>query len=332
MSKATIGIVGGGGYVGSSLAKHLSSKYDVKVLDVKEPAIVGSKIDFIQCDVRKRKDVEEGLKNVDLVINTAIIQIPQITEQKRLGYEVNIIGTQNVCEVANENPKIKGLLLTSSWHTIGERGVDGVVDEEFGFRPDKVEDRARLYALSKVAQESIVRFYDEMSSKVFGAIRMGTVLGEGMPKKTAANIFIENAIAGKPITPFKQSMYRPMFYVDLGDILQAYEAFTARILSNSFSKPVNSLDHIVNVYYPESITIFDLAQIVRDSVIKYSGNKIVPQVNVIDTGEKILHAENEGKPLKANVTKAATLLNLKQLKHPRESIEQLVKNRLNASS
>jgi len=50
--------------------------------------------------------------------------------------------------------------------------------------------------LAKIAQESIVRFYDEMSEKVFGIVRMGTVLGEGMPEKTAANIFITNGLRG----------------------------------------------------------------------------------------------------------------------------------------
>jgi len=79
-------------------------------------------------------------------------------------------------------------------HTIGERELRGVIDEEFGFRPDKVEDRARLYALSKIAQESVVRFYDEVSEKIFGIVRMGTVLGMLMPEKTAANLFIENGL------------------------------------------------------------------------------------------------------------------------------------------
>jgi nucleoside-diphosphate-sugar epimerase len=73
-----------------------------------------------------------------------------------------------------------------------------------------------------MAQEATVRFFDEMTSKTFGIIRMGTVLGDDMPVKTAANIFIENGLAGKPLTPFKQSMYRPMLYVDIKDIAKAY--------------------------------------------------------------------------------------------------------------
>ena len=77
---------------------------------------------------------------------------------------------------------IGGIILASTWHIMGEREFDGIINEEIGFRPDKVEDRARLYVLSKIAQEVITRFYDEMSDKVFGIIRMGTVLGEKMPE------------------------------------------------------------------------------------------------------------------------------------------------------
>jgi len=72
------------------------------------------------------------------------MQILRINKEKRLGYEVNVIGTQNVCKAVDECKSVKGLILTGTWHTIGEREINGIVDESFGYRPDKVEDRARL--------------------------------------------------------------------------------------------------------------------------------------------------------------------------------------------
>ena len=53
--------------------------------------------------------------------------------------------------------------------------------------------RARLYALSKMAQEAIVRFYDEMSNKIFGIIRMGTVF----TKKDIESVELDVRKAGK---------------------------------------------------------------------------------------------------------------------------------------
>jgi nucleoside-diphosphate-sugar epimerase len=325
-----IAITGGSGYIGSSLAEHLSSSFQLKVLDVKEPLIksVRSKVDYAFCDVRDYEQVKEGLRDVDLVIHTAIVQIPLINEQKKLGYEVNILGTQNVCRTIDENPRIKGMMLASSWHTIGESGLEGVIDEEFGFRPDKVEERARLYALSKIAQESIVRFYDEMSEKVFGIIRMGTVLGDRMPEKTAANIFIERALRGETVTPYRHSMYRPMLYVDIEDVCLAYEKFAIKILNGEVEKGGNSLLHIVNVYYPNPITIIELAQLVQKIVMKLTNNATKPRIEIVDTGQKPIFREEDKNRIKVNIKKAIEFLGLSRLKSPEESIEKIVRKRI----
>jgi len=324
-----IGIIGGSGYIGSSLARYLLSNFDIKVLDVKQPSEdLREKISYVFCDIRDPLQVKKHLKDVDLVIHTAIIQIPLINEQRRLGYEVNIVGTQNICRAVDENSRIKGMILAGTWHVIGERELKGIVSEEFGFRPDKVEDRARLYAFSKIAQETIVRFYDEMSEKIFGIIRMGTVLGEGMPEKTAANIFIKRGLRGETITPYKHSMYRPMLYVDISDICKAYEIFSSKILNKEVKKEGNSLDHIVNVYYPEPITILELAEIVQKAIMKYTDNTICPKIEVVDTGLKPLFNKDDKRKIKVDISRAIKFLGLTKLKSPKESIEEIVKNRI----
>jgi len=326
--RVKIGIVGGSGFIGYSLAKYFSRKYEVKMLDVKKPQSVEGTFNYKYCDVRKYEDVEKVLKDVDLVIHTAIVQIPLINEQKRLGYEVNIVGTQNICKVVDKNPRIKGLILTSSWHTIGEKGLEGVINEEFGFRPDKVEDRAKLYTLSKIAQECIVRFYCEMSNKPFGIIRMGTVLGEDMPEKTAANIFIKRGLKGESITPYKHSMHRPMLYVDIGDVCKAFEAFTFRILNSTIEDKGDSLANIVNVFYPRPITILQLARIVQEAIIKHSNGKIKPKIEIVKTDQKNLFSENDWMRIKVDISKVVDLLCLNKLKSPEESINDIIKNKL----
>jgi UDP-glucose 4-epimerase len=325
MNKYVIGIVGGSGFIGFSLARHLSSTFNVKIVDIKEPK--DKSFPFEYCDIRNYEHVKKALADVDLVIHTAIIQIPLINENKRLAYEVNFIGTHNVCKAADELPNVKGMILTSSWHTIGERGLEGVIDEEFGYRPDKVEDRARLYVLSKIAQETMVRYYDEMSNKIYGVIRLGTVLGEGMPEKTAANIFIENGLKGKPLTPFKHSMYRPMLYVDVNDVCYAFEAYARKILEGEIRKS-NLSDHIINVYYSEPITILDLAEIVKNAIAKLTNGIVVPRIEIVDQGTKQLFHENDKIKFKADITKSFKVLGINKLTHPRESIERIIRFRL----
>lgn len=324
-----IGITGGSGYIGSSLAKYLARSFDVRLLDVKEPRQkFNDAVSFQTCDIRNYEEVKKALKNVDLVIHAAIVQIPLINENKKIGYEVNFWGTENVCKTVDESNSVKGLILAGSWHTIGERELKGVIDEEFGFRPDKVEDRARLYAIAKIAQECIVRFYDEMSKKVFGIIRMGTVLGSDMPEKTAANIFIENGLKGRPLTPFKHSIFRPMLYIDIDDVCRAYENFARKILNDEVSKKDSSSAHIFNVYYPEPVTIIELAEIVRDTIAKYSAGKIKTEIKVIDTGQPNIFSKEDKNLIKVDMSKALNFLGLRDLKSPMKSIEEIVRMRI----
>jgi UDP-glucose 4-epimerase len=325
MKKPTVGIIGGSGFIGFSLAKHLSPAFNVKILDVREPKDKSFAFKF--CDIRDYEKVKRALVDVNLVIHTAIIQIPLIDENRRLAYEVNLIGTHNVCMAVDKLPNVKGMILAGSWHTIGERELSGVVNEEFGFRPDKVEDRARLYALSKIAQEAIVRFYDEMSDKTYGIIRMGTVLGEGMPEKTAANIFITRGLRNETISPYKHSMYRPMLYVDIEDICKAYEIFVRKIFVDEIKKTGNSLSHIFNIYYPEPITILELAEMVRNAIIKYTNGKVNPKIEVVDQGKPMLFTEEDKSKIKVDITKAKSL-GVEKLTHPRESIEHIVIKRI----
>lgn len=326
--KQEIAITGGLGFIGRSLTKHLSKEFQVRILDIKSSSEDFSPANFVHCDIRNYQETTHALKDVDLVIHTAIVQIPLINENKALGYEVNILGTQNVCKAVEENPRIKGMILAGTWHTIGERDLRGVIDEEFGFRPDKVEERARLYALSKMAQEAILRYYDEISAKTYGIIRMGTVLGEEMPRETAANIFIERGLRGEPITPFRHSMHRPMLYVDVKDVCRAYEIYALKILSGEGKKGNGSLAHIVNVYFPQPMTILELAEAVRESIIECTNGKVTPALEIIDKGLPPVFEKDDKNRIRVDIEKVKSFLGLDRLRSPKESLLDIVSQRM----
>lgn len=329
MSEFKIGVIGGSGYIGSALANYLSKTFTVKVLDKAPlPRDLEGKVEYQHCDILKYKEVEQTLSGLDLVIHTAIVQIPLITQQRRLGYEVNLLGTQNVCKVVDNTSSIKGMILSSSWHVFGERELDGVVDEEFGFRPDKVEERARLYAMSKIAQEVIVRYYDEMSEKIYGVLRMATVLGEGMPEKTAAKIFISKGLKGEPITPFKHSMYRPMLYVDINDVCRAFKAYTMKIRSVEIRKEENSIAHVVNLGWPKPITIIELAHVIRDTITKLTEGKVKPKIEIVDKGQPLLYEVTDKQNMKVDISKVHRFLSITKLTNPQKSIDRIIRSRI----
>jgi len=322
-----IGIIGGSGYIGSNIARQLTKTYEVSVIDKNPlPKEVEGHVSYVKCDITKYEEVEKALHNLDLVIHTAIIQIPLINENRRLGYKVNFLGTQNICKCVDESPSIKGLLLSGTWHVFGEKGLSGDIDESYGFRPDKVEGRARIYALSKIAQEVVVRFYDEMSEKIFGVIRMGTVLGEGMPQKTAANIFISNGLNLKPITPYKNSMYRPMLYVDVNDVSHCFQVYAQKILTEEIGKKQGSLDHVVNLYWPEPITILELAEMTAKIIEKLTQGKVKPKIEVVDNGQPAIFTPNDKLKIKPSISKLGQLLNITKLIEPEKSLRRLVSN------
>ena len=322
-----IGIVGGSGFVGSLLAENLAESGEVWVLDLVQPEAMIPNLRFKRCDITNPTEVEQRLKTFDLVINTAIIQIPRINEEQYQAYQVNVLGSENIARVIHTNKNAQGLLTAGTWHVLGEYDLRGVIDEGFGFRPDKVEERARLYALSKIAQEAVLRYYDEMSEKVFGIIRLGTVLGNNMPEKTAANIFIEQAIAGNPITPYSHTLHRPMLYVDERDVCEAFIAYAKAILE---SRPVidNAHNNIVNLWHPQNITIMELAETVRTTVIKHAEHHLDPPIRIVDTGKVPLFNPDDKYQMTFDNSRAEKLLSSRQLTSPTESIDRIVRERL----
>ena len=325
-SNTRICIVGGSGFVGSSLALHFSRKHEVVVLDVKPvPRKLEGRVPYFNCDVRNFEELSKFVSDVDLVVHAAVVQIPLINQRPELGFEVNFSGTINVCRAVEASERCKGMILTGSWHVFGERELQGVIDEGFGFRPDKVEDRARRYALSKIAQEVIVRYFNEMSEKAYGVVRLGTVLGEGMPGETAASIFIERGIKEGVITPYKHSMYRPMLYVDVKDVCTVFEKYADLLLSEGFEDKRKS---VVNLFYPEPVTIIELAEIVRECIIELSGGKIRPRVEIVDKGLPVLYEKEDKERMQPKVDRLKDVLGVEELTHPKDSIRSIVARKL----
>jgi hypothetical protein len=56
--------------------------------------------------------------------------------------------------------------------------------------------RAKSFFVGLIVNNARCRYYYKMSSKIYGIIRIGTVLGDGMPRETAANIFTKKDCKG----------------------------------------------------------------------------------------------------------------------------------------
>lgn len=319
----------GAGFVGSALAEHLSQYYDVVTFDVKSapPFLKGIDVEHRTCDITRLDEVREKLGKPKVVIHTAIIQIPAINEFRESAFEVNVVGTENVCRVVKETSETLGLVLTGTWHVFGEREYGGVIDVSFGYRPDKVEDRAKLYVVSKMVQEGIVRFYDDMSSeKALNIIRLGTVLGEHMPEKAAANIFITNGLKGKPITPYRHSMHRPMLYIAIEDVCKVFHSHVKKIMNGEKGQEIPG-KHIFNLFYPEPITILELAELIREAITLHTNGKTTPQIKIVDKGLPIMFNSEDKHAMHTDVSDINSLFDVQKLRSPKEAIFEIVSGR-----
>jgi len=317
-----IAIIGGSGVVGVELALELSNNYQIKIIDITEPTIdTINDIEFDMIDICNYSRLKESLMDVDLVIHTAIIQIPLINEKKKVGYDVNINGIQNVCRCVEEIDNCKGMILTGTWHTMGEHGWTGEIDERYGYKPDYVGARAKLYAFSKITQEMIVRYYSEMTGKYFGIVRLGTVLGVSMPSRTAASIFIKKGLQGQDITPYKHSMHRPMLYVDIRNIRTLFHFIVDNLLSTKNEQNI-CIPTCVNIWYPEPITIIELAKTIKNIITSSCKNK-QPKIKIVDHGLPSNYPEEKPK-IKINVSIAESLLGQTELISPETSIKWII--------
>jgi len=332
MSKDRVAIFGGSGYVGDAVSRFMKEEFEVAVADIRPPRSLQG-VEFVECDVRDFGQVRRALSGAAAALYFSVIQIPQINAEKRLGYEVNVLGLQNVCEAALQTPSTKGVLHSGTWHVFGERGLSGIIDESFGFRPDKVEDRAKVYTLCKIVQECVVRLYDEMGAsagKKYGVIRMGTVLGENMSEHTAAALFIKNGLNGKPLTPYKSSMHRPMLYVDIIDICRSCASFVRKLLKDEGSRREEGIPRIVNLVWPEPITVLELANLVKDAIKEKTSGRIDPLIEVKDTGDQPYFAPGDKNKFKVDPRKAKEFLGSEVLTNPRASIRRIVEKQIAA--
>lgn len=329
MSSYDVAIIGAG-FIGSTLAKHLSSNYDVTTFDINPAPPLLKNIKNIEhrvCDISNYNEIKKKVGKPKVILHTAIIQIPAINQMKNQAYEANVIGTHNICKFVKETDGILGLILCGSWHVFGEREYRTTIDVSFGYRPDKVEERARLYVISKMIQEGIVRFYNSMvNEKTYGIIRLGTVLGENMPEKTAANIFITNGLQGKPITPFKHTMHRPMLYVAINDVCKVFQLYIEKIIKGRL--PTEPPDTgIYNLFYPKPITILDLAQIIKEAITQQTQGKVTPAIEIVDKRLPVLFSPNERETLNVDIRKTKNFFGIKKLKSPKDTIFEIVREK-----
>lgn len=216
-------VTGACGFVGSHLVEFLINEgYSVRATDLEnvntkhiDNYIHSKQLDYKPSDLRKKETLEPLVDGVETVFHPAAL-FNLCIDYETL-YDVNVIGTVNLCEAA-ENAGVKRLINWSSSTLYGcweGEPVAKTEDDEI-----KEDDLLNKYALSKFEQEKMAHVYDTKMRVT--SVRPGniygtrTAMGLAMPMKNLKLGLLQRPPAIKGLTAYSS-------HVHVGDVARAAE-------------------------------------------------------------------------------------------------------------
>jgi nucleoside-diphosphate-sugar epimerase len=281
-------VIGGAGYIGSALLKHLlNNDYRVRLFDTLlfgtrpiADIITHPNLEIVQADFRQIDRAVEAMQGMDKVVHLgAIVGDPACALDEKLTIEVNMIATRMIAEIAKANGIERFIFAsTCSVYGIGEE----ILNEQSMLNP------VSLYARSKLAAENMLL---EMMSPSFSPVilRFGTIYGfSGRIRfDLVVNLLTAKAFSEGQITVFGGNQWRPLVHVD----------DAARTIFLALQAPLPSVNgEIFNAGSNEqNYQIKDVGEIIH---------KIVPSAELIIKGE-----DSDPRDYRVNFDKIHNVLN-----------------------
>lgn len=210
-------VTGGAGFIGSHTVELLLRKgYSVVVLDNFRTGEISNinhlveKIKIVQGDVRDEKLLSEIVKNIDGIIHlAAVVSVDEAIERPKEAFEINVIGTLNLLELARKYD-IEKFVYASSAAVYGDP-IEIPISENHSLNPKNP------YGASKLSAEMLVNSYRETYGLKTISLRYFNVYGPRMkpgPYAGAVTKFISAALKNKKITIFGDgNQIRDLIYV-----------------------------------------------------------------------------------------------------------------------
>jgi len=210
--KKHILVTGGAGFIGSNLiAKLLKDENNIITCidnfdpfyspEVKQkniaPFLANSSFKFIKEDIRNFGALKKNIpENIDVIVHLAAKAGVRPSIENPLEYqEVNVIGTQNMLEIARKR-NVKQFVFGSSSSVYGENPDVPWNENNKDLLP------ISPYASSKLAGEMIGHVYSHLYGIRFIALRFFTVYGPGQRPDLAIHKFFKAILSEEPITMY----------------------------------------------------------------------------------------------------------------------------------
>jgi UDP-glucose 4-epimerase len=285
-------ITGGAGFMGSTTADQLldAGAAEVRVLDnfVRgshrnlENARRSGRLVVIEGDIRDKTSVEDAVAGVDYIFHLAALRITRCADAPREAIQVLVDGTSHVLEAAVRHG-IRKIVAASSASVYGNPSYLPM-NEQHPF------NNRTLYGAGKIANEQMLRAYNEMFQLPYVALRYFNLYG---PRMDLDGVYTEVLVrwmdaieAGTPPRIFGDGT-QSMDFVYIDDVARANLA----ALSSDVS------DEVFNVGTGVQTTLNELCEL----LLKITGSALRPEYR---EARKV----NNVQARRAAVDKAATML------------------------
>lgn len=227
-----VGIIGGSGFIGQHLTRQLAANgYTIHNLDTSAPEVALPSV-YFPADLRDKVSLRVGLQGCNAIINLAAVHRDDVRPLS-LYHDVNVQGSQNLCEVASDLG-ITNMIFTSSVAIYGMQ--DGVPDETRPAKPFNAYGETKWQAEGKyqdwATQDKGRALVIVRPTVVFGAGNRGNVynliaqiakgrfvmVGNGRNRKSMAYVENVSGFLAHLLLQGAQTGVRVYNYVDKPDL------------------------------------------------------------------------------------------------------------------
>ena len=256
-------VTGGAGFIGSHLVERLLARGDAVTVvddfnDFYDPqlkrrnvAAFAGKARVVEADIRDAVALGKlfATDRYDAIAHLAArVGVRPSLQQPLLYTEVNIVGTQNLLELARQFAVPKFVFASSS-------SVYGVNEKVPFAETDPIFQPISPYAATKLAGEALCHVYHHLYQLDIVGLRFFTVYGPRQRPDMAIRKFTQAIAAGKPIEMFGDgSTRRDYTYVD--DIMQGVLAALDRRLGYE----------VINLGESNTVSLAKLVELIERAV------------------------------------------------------------------